>query len=224
MLAGFQAAFGAPAFAMAATFLGFGAAVSAGGLGLGWAMAAALLIYGMPGQLILLSAVTGGGGALGGAMLSAIAANARFLPMAVALSPWLGGGRGRWLALPFISVTTWAAGMRELPKLPATRRLGWFLGFAGGCWLVAASATILGFALAPSLPGWLLALLVFTNPLYFGLLLAADRRVPAIRRALIAGMLASPLALLLPAAWGLLAAGILGGSIAFWLGERHGRR
>ncbi len=222
MLPGFQAAFGAPAFAMAATFLGFGAAVSAGGLGLGWAMAAALLIYGMPGQLILLSAVTGGGG-LGGAIFSATAANARFLPMAVALSPWLGGGPGRWLALPFISVTTWAAGMRELPKLPARQRLGWFLGFAGGCWLVAASATILGFALAPSLPAWLLALLVFTNPLYFGLLLAAERRVPPIRRAVLAGALASPLALLLPAAWGLLAAGILGGSIAFWLGERRGR-
>jgi len=222
MLTGFQAAFGAPAMAMAATFLGFGAAVSAGGLGLGWALAAALLIYGMPGQLILLNALAGGGLA-GGAILSAIAANARFLPMAVALSPWLGGGAGRWLALPFISVTTWAAGMRTLPGLPPKCRLGWFLGFALGCWGVAGSATMLGHAMAPALPGWLLALLVFTNPLYFGLLLAAERRVPAIRRAVLAGILASPLALVLPAAWGLLAAGLLGGSLAFWLGERHGR-
>ena len=158
MLKGFRAALGAPAVAMAATFLGFGAAVSAAGLGLGWAMASALAIYGMPGQLILLTAAAGGG-ALGAAVLSAIAANARFLPMAVALSPWLGGRRSRWLALPFIAVTPWAAGMRTLPGLPPARRLGWFLGFAAGCWGVATAATLLGFWMAPGLPGWLLALL-----------------------------------------------------------------
>ena len=222
MLHGFRAAFGAPAFAMAATFLGFGAAVSAAGLGLGWAMASALLVYGMPGQLILLTAASGGG-ALGAAVLSAIAANARFLPMAVALSPWLGGRPSRWLALPFIAVTPWAGGMRALPGLPVARRLGWFLGFAAGCWSVAAAATVLGFWLAPGLPGWVLAVLVFTNPLYFGLVLAADRRLPAARRALVGGVLAAPLVLLLPAAWGLLAAGLLGGSVAFWIGEYGGR-
>lgn len=223
MLEGFRAAMGAPAVAMAASFLGFGAAVSAAGLGLGWAMASALAIYGMPGQLILLTAAAGGG-ALGAAVLSAIAANARFLPMAVALSPWLGGHRSRWLALPFIAVTPWAAGMRALPGLPPARRLGWFLGFAAGCWGVATAATLLGFWMAPGLPGSLLALLVFTNPLYFGLLLLADRRLPAARRALLGGALASPLVLVLPAAWGLLVAGLLGGSLAFWWGERVGRR
>ncbi len=221
MLDGFRAAMGAPAFAMAATFLGFGAAVSAAGLSLGWAMASALGIYGMPGQLILLTAA-GGGGALGAAVLSAIAANARFLPMAVALSPWLGGRGSRWLALPFIAVTPWAGGMRALPGVAPGQRLGWFLSFAAGCWLVAAASTLLGFWLAPSLPAWLLALLVFTNPLYFGLVLAADRRLPAARRALLGGALASPLVLVLPAAWGLLAAGLLGGSLAFWWGQRRG--
>jgi len=222
MPSGFRAALGAPAIAMAATFLGFGAAVNAAGLGLGWAMAAALAIYGMPGQLILLTAA-GGGGALGAAVLSAIAANARFLPMAVALSPWLGGRASRWLVLPFIAVTPWAGGMRELPALPPGRRLGWFLSFAMGCWLIGAASTVLGYWLAPVLPGWLLALLVFTNPLYFGLLLLANRRLPAAWRALLGGALASPLVLLLPAAWGLLGAGLLGGSLAFWWGERRGR-
>lgn len=222
MFQGFRAAMGAPAIAMAATFLGFGAAVAAAGLGLPWALAAALLIYGMPGQLILLGAI-GGGGGLAAAIASAIAANARFLPMAVALSPWLGAGKWRWLALPFIAVTPWAGGMRALPGVAPARRLAWFLGFALACWSIAGAATVLGFRAAPALPGWLLALLVFTNPLYFGLVLAAERRLPAARRAVLGGVLASPLVLLLPAAWGLLAAGLLGGSLAFWLGQRHGR-
>lgn len=204
---------------MAATFLAFGAAVQAAGLGLGWALAAALLVYGMPGQMVLVSA----GGAIA-AVPGATAANARFLPMAVALSPWLGGGARRWWALPFIAVTPWAMAMRRLPGLPAEARLAWFLGFGLTSWLVAGAATLLGHALAPFLPGLLLALLLLVNPLYFALILAGEMRAAPARRAVIGGCCAAPLALLLPAAWALLAAGLIGGTLAFLWGERRGGR
>jgi predicted branched-subunit amino acid permease len=216
-------ALGAPALAMAATFLAFGAAVQAAGLGLGWGLAAALLVYGMPGQMVLVAAVGLPGGALP-AVLGAATANARFLPMAVALSPWLGGGPRRWWALPFIAVTPWAMAMRRLPGLPEVQRLPWFLGFGLTSWLVAGAATILGHAIAPLLQGPVLALMLLVNPLYFTLILAHEVRVPPGRRAVIAGCCAAPLALLLPAAWGLLVAGILGGTLAFLWGERRGRR
>src|SRR3712207_5219303 len=86
---GAAAAVGAPAIAVGATFLAFGAAVREGGLGLAWALAASLLIFGMPGQLVLLQYAASG--VVAPAVLGATAANARFLPMAVALTPWLGG-------------------------------------------------------------------------------------------------------------------------------------
>ena len=121
-------ALGAPALAMAATFLAFGAAAGAAGWPAWVALLAALGVYGMPGQMIWL----GGGG-----VAAALAANARFLPMAVSLAPWLGGGRGRWLALPFIAVTPWAMAMRRLPGLGPEARLGWFLGFGAASWAVA---------------------------------------------------------------------------------------
>ena len=100
-------ALGAPALAMGATFLAFGAAVREAGLGLPWALACSLLVYGMAGQVVLLQLAVAGpaGAAMGGvlpAVLGATAANARFLPMAVAITPWLGGeaaGSRRWLAL-----------------------------------------------------------------------------------------------------------------------------
>lgn len=214
-------ALGAPAIAMGATFLAFGAAVREGGLGLGWALAASLLVYGMPGQLVLLQHAASG--VVAPAVLGATAANARFLPMAVALTPWLGGGaagRARWLALPFIAITPWAAAMRVLPALPAPARLGWFLGFALVSWGLAALATAAGHLAAPLLDRALLAALLFANPLYFALLLAAELRLPAPRRAVLAGALAAPVALLLPPAWGLLGAGLLGGTLAFLAGER----
>ncbi|MBY0336758.1 MAG: AzlC family ABC transporter permease [Acetobacteraceae bacterium] len=211
-------ALGAPALAMAATFLAFGAAVQAAGLGLVWALAAAGLVYGMPGMMVLV----GAGGALAAAP-AAMAANARFLPMAVSLAPWLGPpGWRRWLALPFIAVTPWAMAIRRLPALPQAARLRWFLGFALASWTVAGLSTLLGFALAPLLPGWPLALLLLVNPLYFGVILAGESRRAFGLRAALAGMAAAPLVSVLPAAWGLLGAGLLGGTAAFLWGRRHG--
>ena len=228
-LTGARAALGAPALAMGASFLAFGAAVAAAGLPLPWALAASLLVYGMAGQLVLLGFAAPGaspGGAAPGvaaAVLGATAANARFFPMALALAPWLGPpGWRRWLALPFIAITPWAAAMRALPGVPPAWRLRWFLGFALASWVVAGLATAAGHHLAPLLGPGLLAALLFTNPLYFALLLAADLRQPAPRRAILAGVLAAPAALLLPPAWGLFAAGLLGGTAAFLIGRRHG--
>ncbi|WP_149538447.1 AzlC family ABC transporter permease [Siccirubricoccus phaeus] len=217
---GASQALGAPAVAMGVTFLAFGAAVAASGLGLGWALGASLLVYGMAGQVVLL------GGAAGPALpavLGATAANARFLPMAVAIGPLLGPpGWRRWLALPFIAITPWAAAMRVLPGLAAEARLAWFLSFALASWVVAGLATVAGFLAAPLLGPATLAALVFANPLYFALLMADDLTRPGPRRAVLAGVLAAPLALWLPAAWGVLAAGLLGGTAAFLLG-RHER-
>lgn len=216
-------ALGAPALAMAATFLAFGAAVHAAGIGLGWALASALLVYGMPGQMVLLAAIGAPGGALP-AVLGATTANARFLPMAVALSPWLGRGRARYLALPFIAVTPWAMAMRRLPGVAPEARLAWFLGFGLTSWLVAGVATILGHRIAPLLEGWILAALLFVNPVYFGLILAGEARAAPARRAIIGGLCATPLVLLLPAAWALLGAGLVGGTLAFLWGQRLERR
>jgi predicted branched-subunit amino acid permease len=221
---GLAAALGAPAIAMGATFLAFGAAVREAGLGPFWALGASLLIYGMPGQLVLLQFAAAPGGGAAPAVLGAVAANARFLPMAVALTPWLGGG-GRWarfLALPFIAITPWAAAMRALPGLAPAARLPWFLGFALASWCLAGLATAAGHALMPMLDPALLAALLFANPLYFALLLAAGMEAPESRRAVLAGALAAPVGLLLPPAWALLGAGLLGGTLAFLAG-RGGR-
>lgn len=231
-MSGIREALGAPALAMAATFLAFGAAAGAAGWPAWVALLAALGVYGMPGQMIWL----GGGG-----VAAALAANARFLPMAVSLAPWLGGGRGRWLALPFIAVTPWAMAMRRLPGLPPDARLGWFLGFGLASWAVAGAATLAGWALAGRLALPALALLLLVNPIYFGLILLeaargpspraggpdgvagapARRPVPAARAAVLGGLLALPLALWLPASFGLLAAGLAGGTLAFlWVARR----
>ncbi|WP_439596651.1 AzlC family ABC transporter permease [Falsiroseomonas sp.] len=217
---GVSQALGAPALAMGATFLAFGAAVAEAGLSLPWALLCTGAVYGMAGQLVLLQLAAGGGAALP-ATIAATAANARFLPMAVAIAPLLGRGGRRWLVLPFIAITPWAAGMRVLPSLPEPARLPWFLGFALASWCAAMAATAAGHLAAPNLPAELRAALLFANPLYFALLLAADAARPGVAPALVAGVLAAPLAYGVGGAWGLPLAGLLGGTLAFlWTRRR----
>ncbi len=217
---GVREALGAPALAMGATFLAFGAAVAEAGLTLPWALLCTGAVYGMAGQLVLLQVAAGGGAALP-AVVAATAANARFLPMAVAIAPLLGRGKGRLLALPFIAITPWAAGMRSLPAMAEARRLPWFLGFALASWCVAMAATAAGHLAAPLLPPALRAALLFSNPLYFALLLGADAARPGVAPALVAGVLAAPLALVVGGAWGLPLAGLVGGTLAFlWSRQR----
>jgi predicted branched-subunit amino acid permease len=213
-------ALGAPALAMGATFLAFGAAVAEAGLPLGWAVLCSGAVYGMAGQLVLLGLATAPGTPVIPAVVAASAANARFLQMAVALAPLLGRGWRRWLALPFIAITPWAAAMRWLPGLPEAARPRWFLGFAVASWCAALAATSAGHALAPVLPPAIRAALLFANPLYFALLLAGDLGRPGVRGAVIGGVAAAPLAIPLGPAWGLLAAGVIGGTAAFLLARR----
>ncbi len=219
---GVTEALGAPALAMGATFLAFGAAVAEAGLPMAWGLVASAAVYGMAGQLVLLGLAAGPGGAVLPAVVAATAANARFLPMAVAIAPLLGPGWRRLLALPFIAITPWAPAMRRLPGLAESERLPWFLGFAIASWTAGLSATAAGHLLAPALPPFLRAALLFTNPLYFALLLAADLGRPGVRGAVIGGVVAAPLALWLGPAWGLLAAGLAGGTAAFLWQRRRG--
>ena len=209
---GTRQALGAPALAMGATFLAFGAAVAEAGLSLAWSLIATGAVYGMAGQLVLLQ-----GASLGAlpATIAATAANARCLPMSVAIAPLLARGWRRVLALPFIAITPWAAGMRVLPSLPDAARLPWFLGFACASWLVAMATTAAGHLAAPLLPPALLAALLFTNPLYFCLLLAADAARPGVAPAILGGVMAAPLAWWIGGAWGLPIAGLIGGTLAF---------
>jgi predicted branched-subunit amino acid permease len=224
-LPGLREALGAAGVAMAATFLAFGAAVREAGLSPGWAVLACWGIYGMPGQLVLVQAATlGWAGGVGAAVMGAVAVNARFLPMAVSIAPVLSAGsRARLLpAVPFIAITPWAAAMRALPAIDRPARVEWFLGFGLTSWVVAGLAALSGFYVAGALGPEARAALIFVNPLYYALLLAADIDRPAPRRAVLCGAAAASLAAVLPASIALLAAGLAGGTAAFLLGRRRG--
>jgi len=107
--------------------------------------------------------------------------------------------------------------MRVSPTPPPEQRLPYFAGFGTTLWAMCLVTTTLGFYLTGLLPGYVTLGLVFLNPIYFMLVFVADARHRARILALVVGALLGPPLHLVSPDWGLLATGIVAGSIAFGL-------
>lgn len=218
-------ALGVPGMVMGASFLGFGSMVHDSGLGLWVGLASTLSGWALPGQIAMVE-LYGIGASLMVISLAVLLTNTRLLPLTVTLLPHLNAsGVPRWriyLMSHLIAVTSWAVAMRRCPELPAEQRLPFFLGFGMTLWMLSAACTAGGFALAGIVPRPVSLGLVFLNPVYFMLLLGAERmrfRLIAIG----AGAVLGPALHEITPDWSLLVAGLSAGTIAFvW--ERGRRR
>ncbi len=212
-------ALGMPSLVLLASMTGFGSLARESALGLEVALLATAGIWGLPGQ-IALAELYAAGGEIVAVVMAVSLANARFLPMAVSFMPLLQPGLARraWLyaLVQFISVNTWAAGLRACPGLPGAERRRYFAAFGAVCMTAALVGTAAGHMAAGTLPQPVTYGLVFLNPVFFALIFA-DARDRATVYALVIGALAGPVLHLVSPDWGLLATGLIAGTAAFWL-------
>ncbi|MGE5768086.1 MAG: AzlC family ABC transporter permease [Bacteroidota bacterium] len=217
-LAGLKDSFGVPMLVLGASYIGFGSLVHGAGLDVWLGLFSTFSGWALPGQIVVVELYS-----LGGSLLVVAAAvamtNARLLPMTVSLMPYLRHrGTPAWryyLFAHYVAVTAWAAAMRVCPNLPPDQRLPYFAGFGTALWAMCLATTAAGFYLAGLLPGFVTLGLVFLNPIYFMLVFVADARHRGRILALATGAVMGPPLHLLSADWGLLATGVIAGSIAF---------
>lgn len=226
MRAGFTAALGAPVIVLGASYVGFGSLIRQLGLGLEVGLLSTLTAWALPGQVAAIELHVLGA-TLPSIFLAAALANARLLPMAVTLTPVVHvAGRPRWrlyAAAHLVAITAWALTMMRAPSLPRAQRLGFFVGCGGTLWLASLAGTMVGFAITDDLPQDLAIALVFVNPIYFLLLFFVPPAGRSRWAALGFGLVLGPALQALSPGWGLLAAGILGGSLAFLVTRRRPR-
>jgi predicted branched-subunit amino acid permease len=129
-----------------------------------------------------------------------------------------------YLAAQFIAVTAWTVTMQVYPDIPRQYRLPYFLTLGFTLWSITMVMTVAGYLLVGMVPAPVALGLVFLNPIYFMLMFVADFRLPARAYALTLGAIAGPLLQPLGSEWGLLAAGLIGGTTAFALDELRRRR
>ena len=214
-----------PAWVVGCSLLGIGSLVRDVGHPLGAAVLSTLLVWAGPGQVILYGGLAVGSAPLAIALAVSLSA-LRFLPMTMTVLPLLRepprGLAIRLLAAHLVSVTVWVESRRRLPEIPHEERLPYYLGFAGTCIAVSAAMTAVGYVLVGSLPMPLGAGLLFLTPLFFTAALVAGARTVADWCAIVFGFALAPLFALAGAEeFGLLGAGLVGGTAAYAIGRRR---
>ncbi|MGO1119390.1 AzlC family ABC transporter permease [Rhodovibrionaceae bacterium A322] len=221
---GFGDALGVPATVLGASYLGFGALVRESDLTVWQGVFSTITGWALPGQIILIELYYVGAPLLLIAFAVALT-NARLLPMAVTLMPYLRTpGLKRWryyFVAHWVAVTGWAQALRVCPTLVPEERWHYFFGFTMVLWPATILATIVGFFLAAHLPPALSMGLVFLNPIYFMLVFASDLSVRPRVLAMVFGAILGPLTFQWDPDWALLLTGFLAGSLGFALGYRR---
>ena len=119
----------------------------------------------------------------------------------------------------FVSISTWLEGHRHLPGKPEPDRVPFFLGLGITVVLTMIVATVIGYAVASSLPPLITLALLFTTPIYFFLSLLATARTRLDAYAIAAGTGLIPVMHFFAPGYDLLATGLVGGTAAFLLGR-----
>jgi predicted branched-subunit amino acid permease len=214
-----------PVFVLGASYVGFGSLIHQSEIDLAVGVISTLFAWALPGQVTMVEMHSAGASLLA-IFLAVSLSNVRLMAMVVAILPLLASSRAPryllWIAAFFVAVTGWAMAMMRCPNLPAPARLPYFLGAAVTLWAASLVGVVVGFHLAGRVPQSVSLGLVFLNPVYFMLVFLAG---PADRRRMLA--LASGAACSIPAhlidpGWGLLMAGIGGGTLA-WAIDRPRR-
>lgn len=212
---GMRDAFGLPTVVLIGSLTGYGALAHDTGFGAGLAVLSTILVWGLPGQIVMAEMYAAGADILAIAIAVGMA-NMRFFPMAVSLIPTLAGtsAPARMAQAQLMSATSWAYVMRaSAPETPSAR-LGYHTGFAGVCMSVAATATLVGYLGAAGLPKPLALALLFINACFL-LLLLLDTKGRGAMVAVLTGVTAGiPINMALPDT-GLIVTGIVGGTAGF---------
>jgi predicted branched-subunit amino acid permease len=220
-LAGFRAAWvSALAYVVIGTYIGIAALAHDFGFDLGWVVASTALVWAAPAQVILVSALGTGGGAVETALAVGVS-SARLLPMVISLLPLIKRPHTsrRALILPahLTAVSVWIEALRLLPRVPRERRIPFANGLGLGFMTAAQVGTLIGYYLAGSLPPLLSAGLLFLTPVSFLISTTRNCRLRSDWLALAFGIVLGPLMAAWQVGLDLLWTGIVGGSLAYGL-------
>jgi predicted branched-subunit amino acid permease len=216
---------GAPAMVLFAGMVGFGAMGRTNGFDLWFTTATSFLMFALPGQIVMLEMILVGASSLTIALATTLTAT-RFVTMTATLFPMLherDRNKALYAKVHLLAMTAWAVSLKEFATIEPKHRLSYFVGLGILCWLISVPGTIVGFLIAGSVPMPITLGLIFINPLFF-LLTFTEIKVSGYRLAILFGSIAGPICYVLDRDTSLLTAGLIGGTLAYWIDRRWIRR
>jgi len=215
---GVRAAASIPGLILCSAFIGFAGLAKEAGFSMAEAVFMVGTVWALPAKVVLVGAVLSKATLLGAAFAVALS-SVRLMPMVVALVPELRGPRtSKWtlyVLAHFVAVTSWVIAMQTVRDVPRDMRTAYYAGL--GSSLVAANMVLVAlvYLIADSLPPVVSAALFLLTPMYFLTSLWGSARERAGHIAMAVGLVLGPVFHMLWPEFDLLAAGVIGGGIAY---------
>ena len=211
-----------PALALGASFIAIGALLKNIGFNLEQSIFSTFLTYALPGSLVMAESFIVGASLIN-IFLAVWLVNTRLYPMTVALMPLLlHKNQPRWkyyLSCHFIAVSAWLIMKSNYQKIEKKHRIDFWMGIGTGTWLTAIVSTIIGFLASDYLNKDMMIGLAIVNPVYFTCMMVGAMKTKQISLSIVLGEILGPAFLFISPEWSILYGGILGGSVAYFVGE-----
>lgn len=183
-----------------------------------WVVLSTLVIWAAPAQVIMITALAAGAAPIEVAVAVSLS-GVRLLPMVVSLLPMLRTRSSRLpgivLAAHFTAVSMWMEALRLAHRRPVEQRIAFANGIGTALIGSASLASIAGFYSARVLPEPLVAGLLFLTPISFLVSVTRSSRMISDRIAAVAGLVISPLLVVLGVGLDLMWTGLVGGTGAY---------
>ena len=211
-----------PAIALGCCFIAIGALLKNLGFNIQESIFSTMLTYALPGSLIMAESLLVGASLLN-IFLAVWLVNARLYPMTVSLFPlMMHKDQPKWkyyFSCHFIAVSAWLIMKSNYKKIPKNFRIDYWIGIGSATWSVAVLGTFIGFYTSEYLNQDMLIGLAILNPIYFLCMMVGAAKTIQVTLSVLLGIILGPIFYFLSPEWSILLGGVIGGTIAYLVGE-----
>ena len=215
-------AYDSPAIALGCCFIAIGALLKNLGFNIQESIFSTMLTYALPGSLVMAESLLVGASLLN-IFLAVWLVNARLYPMAVSLFPlMMHKNQPKWryyFSCHFIAVSAWLIMKSNYKTVPKEQRIDFWIGIGSATWSVAVLGTFIGFYFSEYLNKDMMMGLAILNPVYFLCMMVGASKTIQITSSVILGTVLGPIFYFLSPEWSILLGGVIGGTIAYFIGE-----
>ena len=215
-----------PAIALGCSFLAIGALLKNIGFNFQQSVFSTFFTYALPGQLVMAESFLIGASLLN-IFVGVWLVNTRLFPMGISMFPLLKSKKQpKWkyyVSCHFIAVSSWLIMKKDYKTIHVDSRIDFWMGVGTATWSIAIFSTVFGYLISDYLSKDIMIGLAMVNPVFFMcVLIGTMKNNIVISISVILGILLAPIFYLISPEWCILFAGLIAGTIAFFVGEFNG--
>ena len=119
----------------------------------------------------------------------------------------------------FIAVSAWLIMKSNYKSISKEHRIDYWIGIGSATWSVAVLGTFIGFYFSEFLNKEMMMGLAILNPIYFLCMMVGASKTIQITLSVFLGAILGPIFYFFSPEWSILLAGIVGGTVAYLIGE-----